>query len=244
MPLLQLSQIAGLHFFGLQQGSRHPWVRAMNDSRVEFFRSVVEREQMIQALDKNIHEWQPHNASEYLGVSAGCSNELRNCPPWAAVLPWEPFSIDESIARQAQGRLHDTQQYGVSLDISEGSEAFGPSSSAVVRLCAERLMTILTKMQKTGLRPRAGRLRVVELSSTRMRGLYRSSHFYVENGQHRAAVYSYLRVKRVSCKIVARHEMAQIRTWPGVRRGYFDETSAESVFNRIVEQEGPLNQIL
>lgn len=234
--LIDIRRVAGLHFYAARPDSEHPWISALSAATTRH--AGVSQERLVAALSENIHSWRPKNAAEYFGLACGRAPLLEQLPAWAAILPWEAFSIEESLQRQARGRRIDTGAYGQNLGIDQGSEAFGPSSPSVVDLCSFRLMSIVDSIRRRGVDRRDGKVRIVALRDTFFRKRIQRTRFYVENGQHRLAVYAYLGIQSIPCKIVASHSRSESASWPAVRRGYFDEEAASEIFRRMHQQAG------
>ncbi len=231
-------ELRGLLFHPILRDSTHPWIRALVAGGASSPHSL-DSHRVTQALHEELHLWQPENAAVRLGLTYSQNHPLLGCPPWAAVLPWEDFTISESVARQREGRLTDTRQYGIELPIDFGSEAFGPSAEEVIRLCVMRLIHILQQIWRAGLDPEKGRMRVTSLQESYWFGARKERRLYVVNGQHRAAVYGALGMNRVPVRIgrqiITRRD---VETWPGVKRGYFSADEAESVFIQIFAGSG------
>lgn len=227
---LPIGTLRGLFFYSSATSELgHPWISALRHSVRED--ATIDEVLLSSHLRHYINRWNPRNAAERLGLDPAPASPLRRCPAWAIVLPWSPKSIEESTAEQANGRLHDTQQYGKRIPISMGSEAFGPSSDEVIEFCAYRLSHVWTQIFLRGLNPSLGALQVVELKPKTRLG--KQSRFYIVSGQHRFAVYSSLRLSRVPCKVVAQVEEGNLSVWPAVLRGYFSRAEALDVFHRM-----------
>ncbi len=224
----------GLWFHSLDREGNHPWVRALCLSSPNSV-ARLEMSRLESTLNDEIHRHEPANAAEHLGLRNPYSASLVHCPAWATVLPWEPFTIAESIERQRKGRLIDTRQYGLDLPIDLGSEAFGPSAVEVVQICAKRLLHISARIHADGIHPKKGRVRAVCLEESYGFGVLKRRRFYVESGQHRAAIYGYLGLTEIPAKI-SRHVIARrdVASWPAVAKGYFSIDEADFVFGRMI----------
>ena len=233
--LFDIRMFRGLWFHSLDRGGDHPWVRALRLSTSKLG-AHLDISRLESVLHDEIHRHQPTNAAELLGLHDLQNPALANSPAWAAVLPWEDFTLQESAARQREGRLFDTRQYGVELPIDLGSEAFGPSTTEVVQLCAKRLVHIVSQIRAEGVHPRKGRVRAIRLEKSHAFGTLRRQRFYVENGQHRAAVYGYLDRRRIPAKISRQSiSLRDVASWAGVKNGYFSVDEAVFIFCRIFE---------
>lgn len=217
---------AGLRFYSLTGNTSHPFVYGLLKSR----KDEVPEKALFRILKKYSELVTFQSPNEYLGfvneeVFPEGNHPYEFTYPWSVVLPAERKVLYLSINRQENLRCgFNSREY------LEGS----PVSDEKITVETKRLITLLRSIEKNGYRPQyRDALNCFILMKD---GEWK---WFVESGQHRAAVLSALGHETISAhvrQIVRREEVA---LWPAVQSGIYTESSALDLFDRMFHLEHP-----
>ena len=182
----------------------------------------------VESLREYYETFQPNNAANALGLSAG-SEALLSASPLCCLPPWSPLILDEEALRrerhmEAEMRLHNLD--GPYIE-RHGYKQFGPVSEELLNMEAMRLTSLYDSICTKGYREGD----TIDLPVAEAISLGDKEAYVVHNGMHRVATVTALGFDRMMFKIpcfpfpVIRVEEAM--WWPQVKRGLIDVVTAQ-----------------
>lgn len=225
----------GLPFFSLSTEGVHPYVCAV--SAASKGSSTESLNRITDVLSNYYNLVQPENAVSLLGLS--CEDVgLKNKPSWAAVMPWDKWSLDEWCDIHQRSVLIENSPYERELTISDGWAWVGPVSSKKLTIEAHRLNNVFTSIVENGYKRHNGD-----------DGDILAAVLIDENGewcwqalagQHRATVLAGLGDESIPVRIVNIVSRNDVDFWPNVISSLYSRESALKVFDKVFSGEIPV----
>lgn len=212
--------------------SLHPFVRAAS-AALKFERGRSVRLNVIRQQLADFYETvQPQSALTLTGLQRDSVTPLGSAPPWAVVMPWEKFSLNEWRSAVTASTCKENARAGRPLSISSGWAWCGPVSPSKLEVEARRLLIVLESIERRGYRRSnlsTGDVVGVALATENGHWCWQAS-----TGQHRISVLAALGWNNLPLRLtrVVRREDAEL--WPNVRSGLYTRPEAEQVFDTVM----------
>jgi hypothetical protein len=179
---------------------------------------------------------QPSSMCDWLDIPVHSSQALAAFPihGWM-VLPWSPADPRETLRKVEEAQLRENRQHGLDEGMSAGAKAFGPVSERKLEVEARRISELAVSIRQHGLdhrRPDYNIKAVFLVSGEQWRWLSAA-------GMHRVPVAAGLGVAQIPVRVAAVVRRDEVKIWPQVAAGLYDEPTALRLFDRLFEGRAP-----
>lgn len=214
----------------LGPASIHPWVVALKRGLSTGLKSDVAR-----VLESYYSQVVPRDAAEWLDVPAERVPGLHHTAPHAAVLPWSTLDPSRAADRQESIHLRENRRYGLEEGVLSGHKAYGPLNRARLEMETDRLWRLARSISESGL--------ITQRRDYTLSGDFLFNHdrfrALVRGGGHRAAVAAAVGIDVIPLTISSVIRREEVSIWPQVAAGVYDDATALTVFDRLLEGRLP-----
>lgn len=226
VPIEQI-RFMGVHGYNAGKGSQAPFVLTIED---------YVKHNKIKYLDSKLYNFyasfQPKSIAEYLYLETAVNHSINTFSASGVFLPWQDIDPTQKIKQRALEIIHDNKEHKSILGVSSGDPFYGPVSLDKGELEYNRLVKVYRSIFKSGFKIDLKGKNNINAVVLEKENEY---CYFVFSGQHRIAALSVLNYKKVALQIykglVVRR--SEVSYWPGVTNGYFSESEALAIFDRI-----------
>ena len=188
----------------------------------------------LESLEHYYETFQPSNAAEFLGFDLDQTG-LSQHAPLLCPMPWNAITPLEEAERRKASMEQELRQHNIRFPYvsHHGYKQFGPVSSDLIRMEADRLIGVYDSIASEGYTTRGYEdLPVAEILSFGPKEVY-----VLHSGMHRAAALAALNIDTIQIKIPT-HPFPVVRVeestwWPQVQRGLVDKSAAIEFASRF-----------
>ena len=223
---LPVSKANGLRFYRLTGNTYHPFVLALKaplDGKIN--------EHVFSVLKKYSDTVNLRTANDYLGLGKGEEVFPNANHPYEYCYPWCPSQPDNTRDFLINDIRNENRRYGF---LSDESLDLPHVSARKISIEAKRLRKLVVSIQQRGFIQQIDDVvgGFVLVDGDRWR-------WYVQGGQHRAAVMAALGYKDIPVcirKVIRRED---VNFWPNVQTGIYTPQQALTVFDRLFRSAPP-----
>lgn len=183
-------------------------------------------------LERYYKLWQPRNAREALVGVPEAPAALADLPPYVVLYPWMAETVEERVEHQRYFAELESQERGVEgMTLKQGYKFQGPVHPRKGELEFARLVAIYESIAARGYDRREGdTLTLLIRRGDEIRFLDRRGH-------HRRAAMKALGYHTIPTrfKAVGRVDVADVGSWPQVRRGLWSAESARRYIGHLFD---------
>lgn len=228
-----------LHKVRLEYGRVLPGFSLINNppfksacDRVKDFSSLGAVKSVLrEQLEKDYKDYKPKNFSEFFDIDF-INERLRECEPWAGVLPWRARGLDNYRERIIEGtRLDNLKQGYPDTAIEEGWAYCGPASSKKIDIEVDRLALLMISVNSSGYKRSFSC--DGDIVATALVGEGHEWRWLVTSGHHRACVVASLGFQDIEIRINNVVLRSEYMFWPHVVGGLYTPSEALKVFDNL-----------
>ena len=172
------------------------------------------------------------SAAEYLDIDIVKNKELQNYPWWAKVYPWENRTFDDKLKYYPQEVKENRLRNGMKILSNNPDEIMKDDFENSLSSHARQYAELAEKIKKDGFKYGIDYTHVsAEIFVNRDAYCWKVGL----EGNHRIAAAAALGLERIPVNITKIIKLDELKYWPNVKLGYFNEKQAIKIFYSIFD---------